>query len=53
MKLTSIFIIVAKSFGGFDMDINRRKFLQLAGTATLALSFGKVHAAAGEKILVV
>ncbi|MBR1807334.1 MAG: twin-arginine translocation signal domain-containing protein [Selenomonadaceae bacterium] len=35
------------------MDINRRKFLQLAGTTTLALSFGKVHAASGEKILVV
>jgi len=35
------------------MDINRRKFLQLAGTATLALSFGKVQAASNEKILVV
>ena len=34
------------------MDITRRKFLQLAGTAGLLLSFGKVHAASNEKILV-
>ena len=34
------------------MDITRRKFLQLATTAGLVLSFGKVHAS-DEKILVV
>ena len=35
------------------MDISRRKFLTLAGAAGLFLSFGKVHAASNEKILVV
>lgn len=35
------------------MDISRRKFLTLAGAAGLFLSFGKVHAAANEKILIV
>ncbi|MBR2519872.1 MAG: flavodoxin [Selenomonadaceae bacterium] len=35
------------------MDITRRKFLQLATTAGFLLSFGKVHAATNEKILIV
>ena len=35
------------------MDITRRKFLQLATTAGFLFSFGKVHAASDEKILVV
>lgn len=35
------------------MNITRRNFLKLAGTATLLLSFGKVAAASNEKILVV
>ena len=34
------------------MDITRRKFLQLAGTAGLLMTFGKVSAAPNEKILV-
>lgn len=34
------------------MDITRRNFLKLAGTAGLLFSAGKVHAAANEKILV-
>ena len=34
------------------MDISRRKFLAMAGAAGLFLSFGKVHAASNEKILV-
>ena len=34
------------------MDISRRKFLTLAGATGLFLSFGKVHAASNEKILV-
>lgn len=35
------------------MNITRRNFLKLAGTAGLLFSFGKVHAATNEKILVV
>ncbi len=35
------------------MNITRRKFLQLASTAGILLSFGKVSAASNEKILVV
>lgn len=35
------------------MDITRRNFLKLAGTAGVLLSFGKVAAASNEKILVV
>ena len=34
------------------MDITRRNFLKLAGTAGVLLSFGKVAAASNEKILV-
>ena len=34
------------------MDITRRNFLKLAGTAGLLFSFGKVEAVANEKILV-
>lgn len=34
------------------MDITRRNFIKLAGTAGLLLSFGKVQAASNEKILV-
>ena len=34
------------------MDISRRKFLALVGATGLFLSFGKVHAASNEKILV-
>ena len=35
------------------MDITRRNFLKLAGTAGLLFSFGKAHAATNEKILIV
>ena len=35
------------------MNITRRNFLKLAGTAGLLFSFGKVHAATNEKILIV
>lgn len=35
------------------MDITRRNFLKLVGTAGVLLSFGKVAAASNEKILVV
>ena len=35
------------------MNINRRNFLKLAATSGLLFSFGKVHAATNEKILVV
>ena len=35
------------------MNITRRNFVKLAGLAGLMLSFGKVHAATNEKILVV
>ena len=35
------------------MDITRRKFLKLAGAAGILFSFGKVHAATNEKILIV
>ncbi len=35
------------------MDINRREFVKMAGTAGVLLSFGKVAAASNEKILVV
>jgi len=35
------------------MNITRRDFLKLAGATGLALSFGRVEAATGEKILVV
>ena len=34
------------------MDITRRNFIKLAGTAGLLFSFGKVQAASNEKILV-
>ena len=35
------------------MDITRRNFIKLAGAAGIFLSFGKVHAATNEKILIV